>query len=239
MYVATHARYDRIFYTGSALALALIAFAGFAPTFYMRAGTLPPLSRVLGIHGVVFTLWILFLILQTSLIAANRRTLHKRLGILGALLGVAMCVVGVLAAIDALRRGAAPLPGIDSRTFFIVPVADIFLFAGFLGAGFYFRRKTETHKRLMVVATMSLLGAAFGRIIPRLGNELLIRGGPFSVFGMVVALVVLAGLYDLATRRRVHRVYLWGGLIIALSVPVRLVIGSSAPWLAFADSLIR
>ena len=194
---------------------------------------------MLAIHGIVFTLWILFLILQTSLIAANRRTLHKRLGIVGALLGGAMCVVGVLAAIDALRRGAAPLPGIDPRTFFIVPVADILLFAGFLGAGFYFRRATETHKRLMIVATMSLLGAAFGRIIPRLGNELLIRGGPFSVFGLVVALVVLAGLYDLATRRRVHRVYLWGGLIIAVSVPVRLVIGSSAPWLALAGRFIK
>jgi hypothetical protein len=237
--VARQARFDRIFYTGAAVALMLIAYAGFAPTFYMRAGTLPPLSMLLTLHGGIFTLWVFFVILQTSLIAANRRTVHKRLGIAGGFLGAAMAVVGILAAVDALRRGATPLPGIDPRTFFIVPVADIVLFAGFLGLGFYYRRSLETHKRLMLVATISLLGAAFGRIIPRLGNELLIRGGPFSVFGMVVGLVFVAGVYDLATRRRVHPVYLWGGIAIAASVPLRLAIGSSGPWLAFADSLLR
>lgn len=237
--IATQARYDRIFYTGMAIAIAAIAFAGFSPTFYARAGTLPPLSRLLVIHGAAFTLWVLFLILQTSLIAARRRTLHMRLGVAGGVLGAAMAVLGILAAIDALRRGATPLPGLDARTFFIVPVADVVLFASFLGAGFYYRRSTETHKRLMLVATISLLGAAFGRIIPRLGSELLTRGGPISVFGMVVGLVAVAAAYDLATRRRVHHVYLWGGFAIAASVPLRLAIGGSGPWLAFAGSFLR
>jgi len=230
---------DHIFYVSTSLLLAAIVFAGFSPTFYLRAGALPALSTLITIHGALFTLWIVLLVAQTSFIATNRRTLHRRVGIGGILLGIVMIVFGSIAAVDALRRGAAPLPGIDPRTFLIVPLGDLFLFAMFLGAGFYFRRSTETHKRLMLVATMSLLGAAFGRIIPRLGVDVLIQGGPFSIFGLVVLLVLIAGAYDFATRRRVHAVYIWGALIIAASVPLRLVVGSSAAWLAFADSLLR
>ena len=237
--VVTRAQADRIFYTSAAFAMAAIVFAGFAPTYYLRASSQPALSPLLTVHGALFTSWILVLIAQTSFIAANRRDLHKRVGIAAVCLGAAMVVLGVTAAIDALRRGAAPLPGVDPRTFLVVPIGDMVLFAGFLGAGFHFRRSVETHKRLMLLATMSLLGAAFGRIIPLSGVAFLVRGGPFSIFGLVLVLVAMAATYDFATRRRVHRVYLWGALAIAVSVPLRLAIGSSGPWLAFADTLRR
>ncbi len=233
------AQADRIFYSGTALAIAMIVFAGFAPSYYLRPSSQPALSMLLTVHGVLFTSWIVVLIAQTSFIAANRRDLHKRVGIAAVCLGVAMVVLGVTSAIDALRRGAAPLPGVDPRTFLVVPLGDMVLFASFLGAGFYFRRSSETHKRLMLLATMSMLGAAFGRIIPRSGVAFLIQGGPFSIFGLVLVLVAIAGTYDFATRRRIHRVYLWGALAIAVSVPLRLAIGGSEPWLAFADSLLR
>ncbi|RPI48611.1 MAG: hypothetical protein EHM55_25300 [Acidobacteria bacterium] len=236
---SAHALTDRIFYTSTALLLAAIVFAGFAPTFYMRTASLPALSTLLTVHGSLFTLWIVLLIAQTSFIAANRRTLHTRVGIAGMFLGVGMIVFGSAAAVDALRRGAAPLPGVDPRTFLVVPLGDIALFAGFLAAGFYFRRSPETHKRLMLVATMSLLGAAFGRIIPRLGVDTLVDAGPFAIFGPIVMLIAIGAAYDVATRGRVHRVYIWSAIVIALSVPLRFAIGSSAPWLAFADGLAR
>jgi uncharacterized membrane protein len=237
--VVSRVQTDRIFYTSAALAIAVIVFAGFAPTFYMRADSQPALSTLLRAHGAVFTSWIVILIVQTSFIAANRRELHKRVGIAAFVVGAAMVVLGVTAAIDALRRGAAPLPGVDPRTFLVIPLGDMLLFASFLGAGFYFRRRAETHKRLMLLATMSLLGAAFGRIVPLTGVDFLIRGGPFSIFGLVLVLVAIAAAYDFATRRRVHPAYLWGALAIAVSVPLRLAIGGSAPWLAFADRLLR
>jgi uncharacterized membrane protein YozB (DUF420 family) len=156
---------DRIFYTSMALAMAVIVFAGFSPSFFLRPSSQPALSTLLTMHGMVFTSWIVILIVQTSFIAAKRRDLHKRVGIAAMCLGAAMVVLGVIAAIDALRRGAAPLPGVDPRTFLIVPLGDMVAFASFLGAGFYFRRSTETHKRLMLLATMSLLSAAVGRIV--------------------------------------------------------------------------
>jgi hypothetical protein len=230
---------DRIFYTAVAGVVAAIVFAGFGPTFYLRTSSQLPLSMLLTIHGVLFTSWIVLLIMQTSFIAAGRRDVHKRVGIAGIVLGAAMIALAVLAAVDALRRGAAPLPGVDPRTFLIIPLGDAGLFAGFLGAGFYYRRSPETHKRLMIVATLSLLGAAFGRMIPRLGVGFLIRGGPLSIFGLVLLLVAACAAYDFAMRRRVHPVYVWGGIAIALSVPVRLLVGTTTVWLAFADRLLR
>jgi hypothetical protein len=233
------AQTDRIFYTGMALLIAVIVFAGFSPSFFMRPSSQPALSTLLTLHGVVFTSWIVVLIVQTSFIAARRRDLHKQAGIIAMCLGAGMVVLGVIAAIDALRRGAAPLPGIDPRTFLVVPLGDMVAFAFFLAAGFYFRRSTETHKRLMLLATMSLLPAAFGRIVALSGVSFLMRGGPFSIYGLVLVLVILGAAYDFATRRGVHPVYIWGGLAIAVSVPLRLVIGGSGPWLKFADSLMR
>lgn len=236
---ATRVQTDRIFYTAAACVIALIVFAGFAPTFYLRPGSQPALSTLLTVHGALFTSWIVILIAQTSFIAANRRDVHKRVGLAAVGLGAAMVVLGVTAALDAVRRGAAPLPGVDPRTFLIIPLGDMVLFASFLAAGFYFRRSAETHKRLMLLATMSLLGAAFGRIIPLSGVTFLVQGGPFSIFGLVLTLVAIAAVYDFATRGRVHRVYLWGALAIAVSVPLRLMVGGSQLWLAFADRLLR
>ena len=70
--------YDRVFYSSLAIALALVVFVGFAPTYYLRPldPTPPPtvtgatsLSRLAHIHGAVFTGWVLLFVIQTSLIA--------------------------------------------------------------------------------------------------------------------------------------------------------------------------
>ena len=88
---------DRRFFTGLAVAVALTVFAGFAPTYYLKGlyGT-PVLSPFLHFHGMLFTSWILLFVAQTTLVAAKRTDLHRRLGIVGALLAVAMLVVGAV-----------------------------------------------------------------------------------------------------------------------------------------------
>ena len=92
---------DRIFYTGMALVAALIVLVGFSPTFYARPDTLPALPSLLVVHGIFFSTWIALLITQTSLIAANRRDIHRKLGVLGACIAAVMVVLGTMASIRA------------------------------------------------------------------------------------------------------------------------------------------
>lgn len=224
---------DRIFYTGMAVLSAILVFVGFSPTFYQRAAELPPLPQVFVVHGIAFTAWVAFFIVQTGLIAANRRAWHRALGAFGVALALVMVVLGTLAAIESLNRGAVPLPGLDARAFFAIPIHDIVMFPVFVGAAVYFRRDADMHKRLMVVATISLLAAAIARI-PGVGAF-----GPPLFYGLQDLLIVLGILYDRFTRGAVHRAYWWGlGLMVGSQV-LFLAIANTAPWLAFADLFVR
>src|ERR1041385_8610276 len=107
------------FFTGMAIAVAATVGAGFAPTYYLKPlFATPALPLSLHIHGALFTAWVLLFVAQTSLVAANRTDLHRRLGVAGAGLAVAMVVSGTAVAIESARlarpalgvlAGAAPL----------------------------------------------------------------------------------------------------------------------------------
>jgi hypothetical protein len=76
---------SRNFYLAMSLACAVTAFAGFAPTYFFRGlSSLPPLPIHVHFHGAAFTAWMLLLITQTALVRADRRDLHRRIGMVGA-----------------------------------------------------------------------------------------------------------------------------------------------------------
>ena len=93
-------RRERLFYTGMAIAVVITVFAGFARTYYLRPyfGT-PSLTPLLQLHGIIFTSWLVLLLTQTSLVAANRTDIHRRLGMAGAVIAVLMVLVGSATAI--------------------------------------------------------------------------------------------------------------------------------------------
>ena len=76
---------------------AVVVFAGFAPTYFLQRvfGT-PELSPLLHVHGFLFSSWIAWSVVQTTLVAARRTDIHRRLGVAGAALATAMMVLAVL-----------------------------------------------------------------------------------------------------------------------------------------------
>ena len=159
--------YDRLFYGGMALALGLTVLAGFASTYYLRffgggpRATLTggPFTALVHVHGALFTAWVLLFIVQTALVASRRVAVHRRLGLAGAALAAAMVVAGTLIAIATAARGSAP-PGVDPLAFLAIPLFDMVLFGGFVTAALVLRRDKETHKRLMLLAYVSIVVAA-------------------------------------------------------------------------------
>ena len=227
-------RRERLFYTGMAVAFVVTVFAGFARTYYLRPyfGT-PALSPLLHLHGVVFTSWLVLLLVQTALVAANRTRIHRRLGVAGAVLAALMVFVGCVTAVIRAKEGAAP-PGAPSPLAFLtIPLGDMLVFAILVGAGFYFRRRTDVHKRLMLLATIAILPAATARLPFAFIQEF----GPLAFFGLADLFIVVCLLYDLYTRRRFHRATIWGGLLIVVSHPLRLFVGGTQAWLSFAEWL--
>lgn len=233
-------RHDRLFYGGMAVALALTVLAGFSATYYLPIVTGAPKATLSGrpftwlvhVHAVLFSSWVILFIVQTVLVARRRVTVHRRLGVIGAVLAAVMVVAGTTLAVEAAAHGAAP-PGIDPLAFLAIPIFDMVLFTIFVTTALTLRRDLETHKRLMLMAYISIMVAA----VARLPGVLAL--GPPGFFGFTFVFVVIAALYDLATRRRVHRAYLWGGAIFFISQPLRMWISTTATWHAIAEALTR
>ncbi|MEY4938521.1 MAG: hypothetical protein RIQ93_256 [Verrucomicrobiota bacterium] len=223
------ARRDRIFHTGMAVAFLITAVAGFGPTYFFKPiHPSPSLLPLLHVHGLVFTAWLVLLIVQGGLVRADRVKLHKRLGIGGAVLAAAMVLLGFMVAVDAARRGTAA-DGMDPLAFLIFPFGQTLLFAGFTGAGLWQRRRSEIHRRFILLGTICLMTPAISRLVD--------KRSALAAF-LTVGFVIIAMAHDWKSRGRVHPVYLWGGALILVSGPLRAMVGNSAAWQAFARFLV-
>jgi hypothetical protein len=223
------ARADRLFHTGMAVAFLITAIVGFGPTyFYKPFHPSPPLSPLLHVHGLVFTAWLVLLIVQSGLVRAHRVDVHKRLGIAGAVLAPLVVLLGLMAAVYGARRGASA-DGLNALGFMVFPLGQVLLFAAFTGLGLWNRRKSELHRRFILLGTICMMTPAISRMVDKR-----------SVLAMFLTLifVVVAMIHDWQSRRRVHPIYIWGGAILLVSGPLRFALGNSAAWQRFARMLV-
>jgi len=224
-------RVDHLFFSALAVAILATVFVGFARTYYLAGLFHAPLPNLLvHIHGVFFTCWVLLFVAQTSLVAAHRVDLHRRLGLTGFGVAGLMVVLGVLAATDAQVRHSIPGdPGIELKAFYTAPITDMLAFSVLILYGYRKRSQPAAHKRIMLIATIALLDAAFVR-----------WPVPVTWWGLRAAevscypLLLLLASYDLWTMKKIHPPTLWGSLFLIVLHQVRVPLGHTALWQAFA-----
>ena len=237
---ARPARPDSIFFPAMAWAMMAVVFAGFAPSWFLR-GYIPipeplePLSPLAIVHGAAFTLWMILFITQTSLVSANRRDIHRKLGWWATGLAVVLVALSWMLAVNSLRLGSSPVPGIPPASFFAVPIGSLATFVPLVVLGVLNRKRAEQHKRYMLISIMAALIPATARIprwyFPHVTPLL---------FGFAVADIFLLALvgYDFYRRGKIHPATLIGGGILVVLEPGRMLIGHAHWWQAFAHSLI-
>lgn len=228
----------RFFFVVMASAMIATVFAGFAPTFYLRGSFAQtrPMSVLLHVHGVVFSAWVSFFLVQTLLIERGSRRLHQRLGWIGAGIGAAMVILVTAAVIEQLRRvnGFPPPPLALALSAF-----DIVVFAILVGAALYLRKRSDWHKRLMLSATIVLLGAPMFRfVIHLIGRSDMAKVSIVSTL-LVDAFFLPCFAYDLLTRRRIHPAYLVAFVLIVLDQVAQATIVTWTPWINFSRALQR
>ncbi len=228
---------ERAFFTAMAAAMALVVFAGFARTYYLRplfplSQPPAPLTPLIHVHGAVFSAWMILLVVQARLVAGRNVALHRRLGLTSIPLAILLVVVGSVTALHAVLRGVAP-PGTDARQFLIVPLFALLVFAVLQTSALLCRRHPQAHKRLILLATIGLLPPALARwIVFYLGL------GPPVVLALTMLFVAPIVVWDYYTRGRLHPATLWGGLFLVMSIPIRLGIAFTDGWLAVADRAV-
>jgi hypothetical protein len=223
-------RADR-FAVAMALAIAVIVAYGFS--FTVRDNLLAPASprpSVLYVHAAVFSAWLLLFAIQAALVLSRRVDLHVRLGRAGLVLGGLVSVLGVATAF-AMARFHVAHGETDVAESLPVPLWDMVCFTTCFVLAAVLRRRPAWHRRLMLLATIALSAAAFGRI-PLLDHAEWFYSG-------VDALIIVAAVRDRWAEGRVHPVYRAALPAFVVGQAIVASVRWSPGWLAFAATLFR
>ena len=207
---ALYHRHDRAFFLAF-VAMAWVAIVmGFGPELHGQIkgrATFPPL--IVHVHAVIFTGWMILFTAQIWLIRSRRADIHRKLGLIAVALVPVMVVLGVATALVS-RRAHFEAGHNEMLAFMIVPLTDMVLFPSFAIPGLLWRKDSAAHKRLILLATIMLLPAAFGRWI---GPWIIVHWGD-GILGFMAqsylgpdVMILAAMIYDRMTRGRVHPVY--------------------------------
>jgi hypothetical protein len=197
---------------GVGLMLALILFAGFAKNFYLRSWLATrPITAMVVLHGVIMSAWAVLFLVQVALIAQGRLAWHRRLGASGAVLAILIVVLGVYTIYGSIvRQHLAGDPLVFAWVFVAFDGVSLLLFGALVGLALRVRLRPPTHKRLMVMAMISLLPPAYGRLAALLTRQ----QAPVIVWLLMTLSVLLCIGVDTAYQRRAHAALLWSGAAV-------------------------
>jgi hypothetical protein len=223
-FVGARGLVDKYFYFAMALLFLMIVYSGFSRTINENLlHPAVPRPLILWFHAAAFSSWIVFFLLQSVLVRTRNVKWHRFFGWFGAALGATMVPLGTATAIVMGRFDTLQLRQPSAEPFLIIPVFDMAAFGTLLALAIAWRKTPELHRRLLFLATCSLLDAAFARFDFLFDHSLFLFCPDL--------LIALGILRDVLVNRRVHRVYLVAlPVLIVLQGVVTLVWRSEAAW---------
>ncbi len=232
-------------FVGLAAACTAIAFLGFTPTYWAPlVGGHLQVAPIFHVHAMVFFAWSVFLPLQVWLATSRRIPRHRALGLAGVSLATAMVIFGFLIAIHQMHATAARGHLEAGLAFAIVPIGGIVFFAAAFLAAIVNVHRPEWHKRLMLVAAISILDAPVARWFMVLSPPppgatapppVSLDAGPAAV---TVVLLGVAMLLDRRKNGRNHRAYVIGTAALVAWKLLQTPISATAAWRSLASGLM-
>jgi hypothetical protein len=218
----------RWFFVCMASVLLVIVAVGFAKSFYLRniihkGHAVSTLPVYLVLHGIVLTSWFLLFLGQTLLVASGRVRLHRLFGVAGAVLAAVVFALSLLVVVRSVVR--------ETSLVVLGDIVILFLFGILVAGGIWFRQKPDVHKRLMLIASITIVAPAIARW-PGAQSML-----PISVVGPQLLLYAALILYDVLSRRRVHPATIWGVALYIVAVAVTIPLASSKLGHALVEAL--
>jgi hypothetical protein len=230
---------ERVFFGGMTLLMIGTILLGFRQSYFPLDAKPEALSSwVVVLHGVLFSLFLVLFFVQVALISARRVQWHMKLGLVVYGLVAPMVLLGVVAAMDEVRRELASgkefLPGIDTRTFSTVSVVGMVMFGTLMAWSYFARRRPDVHKRLALYATLSMMNAGIDR-------------WPWAAWGasdswalwVFTGFLLLPVVYDLISLHRVHWVTMFAVPFIWVLLRLEIPLGRTHVWHSAVDLMLR
>lgn len=211
----------------------LAVLIGFSRTFVLpvAAGTFEA-PLVIYVHGGFAFAWVLLFLLQTILLRRGQLSIHRQIGYAGIAVALGAAVTMIPAAMYQIERDLAKGLGDTAVSSIVGVITSAIIFFGLVAAGVIYRKRPQIHKRLMLLATLTLLWPAWFRFrhffpaVPR----------PDIWFALVLAdlFIVLAIAWELFFYRKVHPVLLYVGMFIMAEHVIEVVNFDGPSWRAMA-----
>jgi uncharacterized membrane protein YozB (DUF420 family) len=205
-------------------ALLAVVLVGFGRTFYLRAFfDIGPLPTQLYVHGAILTLWFSFAVAQAWLIRSKQLQWHRRVGYVAATYAAAVVVSGMV--VNSHLAATLISPAEAENIIVWGNYLTLLMFALFVALGVLLRKRAEAHKRLMLLASVAIVGPALGRfpMWPIFAGGL-DAARNYAIGGLLLLLTSLI-VYDIVTRRRPHPVTWLGALATVVSLAVSVALG--------------
>jgi hypothetical protein len=226
-----------------------VVLLGFLPnTIATLSGQVPLIGRpIVHLHAVTMGSWLLLFLAQTILMASERKRLHQQLGLASMVLAAAMFAVMLVITtarygqLVELAHGTLANPAGDvtpeflgRRMAFVLFIQGraVVLFGLFYAWAVLVRRSApETHKRMMILATLVVVDAALGRMswLPGHTGVFVAADAGYDAIHLYQLLLMAPAVgYDLLKRQRVHHAYVVGlGLFLLFSVATHVAWNST------------
>lgn len=224
--------FERRYYVVTAIGIIVVVLAGFSIDVPLLSH-ISSVSVLVRIHGLIMLTWIALFLIQTLLVARARVDLHKRLGIFGAILALMVVVADTATVITACRLGGTHLPpGASAPLFLAFGVFNLSTFTVLVGGALLLReRRSDWHKRLMLLAAILLLDPALARFIGVYTSWTVDSSTVRNLIALTCVVV------DAARNRRLHPAFVTGGVLVFANDYVAIWAAGKPAWLHFASWL--
>jgi hypothetical protein len=233
---------DRFFYTCCAAIFLVLMVIGFRN--YIFGGRLfngspinPAMLAAIVAHSSAVFAWFLPFFVQSLLIATQNRRLHMKLGWSVLVIASMIAVTGPVVAIRSTSLESITVFDWPARPFLLVMLTEIALYVIFVAIGVLNRTRPRIHRPMMLLASLSLMSGATGRI--PLVNSIFGFHQWMALFGPVVALGGLCLLVRWAMTRTFEREFAIGyaTLVVVTLAVSRLAITNV--WVSWAGILAK
>ena len=226
---------ERGFYLGATFVFLALAVWVFARTYYFKLwfGT-PALPVLLHVHGAVMSGWVVLLAAQSGLIAAHRVRWHRRLGVFGAFWAALVVVMGSTTTVHAAARAVAL--GKESAPMLVMimglELLQMLFFGTFVALAILWRRRTDVHKRLMLMTIACMLPSVLSRLpVSFMSNGVILLG----LDAFVIACIAI----DTLRNGRVHLALAWAGGAFVAAFQIAFLAFQTPAFIGFGTALVR